>query len=78
MFITPIVFPMPESGLFAKIVYWNPVTPVLVTTRDWMTGAEASLLPQFLLVAVSASIVCIFSWVLFRLTMPYVIERLGS
>lgn len=78
LFVTPVVFPLPKEGIFAQIVYWNPVTPLLVTTRDWLTGSEVRLLPEFFLVTLVALGIFVVAWILFRLAMPYVIERLGS
>ena len=78
MFVTPVVFPLPKEGLFAQIVYWNPITPLLVTTRDWLTGSEAHLLPEFIWVSLITLGFFLVAWLLLRLAMPYAIERLGS
>ncbi len=78
MFITPVVFPLPKEGLFAQIVYWNPITPLLVTTRDWLTGSQPHLLPEFIVVSLLTLGFFLVSWCLLRLAMPYAIERLGS
>lgn len=78
IFITPVVFPLPHEGIFSQIVYWNPLTPLLVTTRDWLTGVEANLLPEFFSVTFVTLGIFFLSWILFRLTIPYVIERLGN
>lgn len=78
MFVTPVVFPLPKEGLFAQIVYWNPITPLLVTTRDWLTGSETHLLPEFIWVSLITLGFFLVAWLLLRLAMPYAIERLGS
>lgn len=78
LFATPIVFPLPKEGIFSQIVYWNPVTPLLVTTRDWLTGSEVELLPEFFFVTLITLGIFVAAWILLRLAMPYVIERLGN
>ena len=37
MLLTPVIYPVPQSGLAATIVQYNPLTPLVVTTRDWVT-----------------------------------------
>ena len=45
MYVTPVVFAMPESGLIAKLFALNPLTPLILTARNWLTGGS----PDFLL-----------------------------
>ncbi|MBL9136091.1 MAG: ABC transporter permease [Verrucomicrobiales bacterium] len=40
MLLTPVVYPPPTSGVGGWLAAWNPVSPVLATTRDWMTGRD--------------------------------------
>ncbi len=42
LLLTPVVYPVPESGTFATLVRWNPVTPLLVTTRELATTGVVS------------------------------------
>lgn len=46
MLLTPVVYPPPTSGFGGWLAAWNPVSPVLATTRDWMTG-QNPLSPYF-------------------------------
>ncbi len=44
MFLTPVLYPTPQSGLAGIIVALNPLTPLVTTTRDWLTlGATPHL-----------------------------------
>ena len=78
IFLTPIVYPLPHGGLFATVVRLNPVTPLLVTTRELTTGSSISDSAGFIVVSVSATLGLCLSWLVFRLSMPRVIERLGT
>ena len=40
MLLTPVIYPVPKSGVFAAIVQLNPVTPLLVTVRDQIGRAH--------------------------------------
>lgn len=78
MFVTPVVYPLPESGLFATIVRYNPVSSLLVTTRETLLDSELSLLPQCLVMSAVGLVGLLLAWVLYRVSLPYVIERSGA
>jgi lipopolysaccharide transport system permease protein len=78
IFLTPIVYPLPHSGLFATVVGLNPVTPLLMTTREFATGVTISDPVGFIVVSIAATLGLCLSWLVFRLSMPRVIERLGT
>lgn len=73
--ITPIVYPVPQSGVFSSIVKLNPVTPLLVTTRELAVGAIPSEPKNFLLVSLCTVGGFFFAWVLYRRAHPFIIER---
>jgi len=78
MYLSPVVFPMPKDGWAATLFQWNPLTPVIVTARDWLTGVAPAMLPQFLLVNAAALLLLLVVWVVYRLAMPILIERMSA
>ncbi|HKP47727.1 MAG TPA: ABC transporter permease [Pyrinomonadaceae bacterium] len=78
LFLTPIVYPVPQTGTFATIVKLNPVTPLLVTTRELATSGVVSDLSRFLIVSAVTLVGLLLTWVVFRLAMPLAIERVSS
>ena len=78
LFLTPVVYPVPTQGLFSNVVRFNPVTPLLVTTRELATTGVISDPLGFWLVSVIAMIALFVGWVLYRQAMPYVIERISA
>jgi lipopolysaccharide transport system permease protein len=78
LFLTPVVYPLPNKGLFGVLVKLNPVTPILVTTRELATTGNISDPFSFWLVSILTFIGLLLTWVAFRLAMPYVIERMSS
>lgn len=78
LFITPVVYPLPSEGVFARLVKFNPVTPLLVTTRELATTGILTQVTGFWLVSAIALIGLFLTWIFFRLAMPYVIERVSS
>jgi len=78
MYLTPVVFAMPKSGISATLFQLNPLTPVILTARDWLTGFTPEYLGYFVVVNVAAIALLLVFWVVFRLAMPILIERMGS
>lgn len=78
MYLSPVVFAMPKEGLAATLFQLNPLTPLILTARDWLTGLTPEYLGYFLVVNMITIVLLIVFWVVFRLAMPILIERMGS
>ncbi len=78
MLLTPIVDPPRTVGLAGWLTRWNPVSPVLVTSRDWLTGQSAPLEMRFVCVTAASCLLLLVAWFLYRLTMPILVERMGG
>jgi lipopolysaccharide transport system permease protein len=78
MLLTPVIYPVPKQGWFSAVVNWNPVTPLLVTIRDLATTGVVSDPTGFWVVSVLSLGFLLVSWVLYRLSMPFIIERMSS
>jgi lipopolysaccharide transport system permease protein len=78
LLVTPVVYPLPADGTFATLVRWNPVTPLLVTTRELATTGLVSDPQRFALVTAASLAGLVVTWVVFRVAMPFVVERVGS
>lgn len=78
LFLTPVVYPVPREGIFSVLVRLNPVTPLLVTTRELATAGVLSDPAGFWVASILTWIGLLLTWIAFRLAMPYVIERVSS
>ncbi len=78
MYATPVVFAMPASGLAARLFTLNPLTPLILTARDWLTGGAPAFLGYFAAVNLAAVLLLLVSWVGYRLAMPILIERMSA
>lgn len=72
--ITPIVYNPPAS--IAHLIAWNPITPLLSTTRDWLLTGKAVPTSGFAIVALGSCLLLVGSWLLYRLARPHLIVRL--
>jgi lipopolysaccharide transport system permease protein len=77
-FVTPIVYTPPNSSLLRTLVEWNPVTPLVRVTRDWMTTGGAESLGAFFLVMGSSCVLCASAWVFVRLALPHLTARMSG
>jgi lipopolysaccharide transport system permease protein len=78
MYLTPVVFPLPKAGWAATLIQLNPLTPLIVTARDWLTGTTPQLLASFLFVNALALLLLLVGWAIYRLAMPVLVERMSS
>lgn len=78
LFLTPVVYPVPTEGTFGLLVQLNPVTPLLVTTRELATTGIVSEPVGFWLVSMITLVGLLLTWITFRLAMPFVVERVSS
>lgn len=78
LFLTPVVYAVPNEGTFGYLVKLNPVTPLLVTTRELATTGVVSEPLGFWVVSAITIIGLLLTWIAFRLAMPFVVERVSS
>ena len=78
LFLTPVVYPIPNEGLFSLLVKLNPATPLLVTTRELAIAEAISEPVSFWIVSILTFMGLLLTWIAFRLSLPYVIERVSS
>jgi lipopolysaccharide transport system permease protein len=78
VFLTPVVYQVPRGGVFGAIVNFNPVTPLLVTTRELASGGTVSDPFGFFLVSALTLAALLPAWAAYRLAMPFVVERWSS
>jgi lipopolysaccharide transport system permease protein len=78
MYVTPVVFPMPKAGWTAMLFQFNPLTPLILTSRDWITGQPSTTLGYFLAVNLATLALLLVFWAIYRLAMPILIERMSA
>ncbi|PKD21132.1 hypothetical protein APR41_12005 [Salegentibacter salinarum] len=75
MYITPVVYAVPDSGLMKTIMEINPFTPVILTCRDIITGASSDYLVYFLIIMTLCIPLFLVALILYRISIPILIER---
>ena len=78
MFLTPVLYPPPQSGLAAAVARWNPLSPLVVVTRNWLTTGAMTGLAQFAVISAATVILLLAGWLIYRLALPHIIARIGN
>ena len=78
MLLTPVIYPPPSEGILAKIMNLNPITPLILAVRDCIfTGFPRPLIP-FVTVCGITFLLLFLGWIIYRLALPILIERMEA
>ncbi len=77
-FATPVVYPPPETFPLSLLAVINPVSPPLIAARDLITKGYVSNWDSFLVIAGVTLVLLLLGWVIYRLALPIIIERISA
>lgn len=78
MYLTPVVYNIPETGIMKVVMTYNPFTPLIMTTRDLAVGQSPEFLNYFFGLTVVGACLLILSLVIYRVSIPVIVERLSA
>ncbi len=78
MYVTPVVYSVPKEGVMKTIMEWNPFAPLILTTRDFVIGAEPLYLSYFLGIIVICIPLLILGLLFYRISIPIIVERMSA
>ena len=56
----------------------NPVTPVIVSGRSFITGSGEAMTTALVAVAVGSLLVGLLALMIYKVALPFIVERLGG
>jgi lipopolysaccharide transport system permease protein len=78
MFLTPVIYAAGTTGVLGEITAVNPLTPMFEVMRGFLFGGIGAYLVEFGIVcAVMFAVVCV-AWVVYRLSLPMLVERIEA
>jgi lipopolysaccharide transport system permease protein len=78
VFLTPVAYPPTTPGILGKIMNLNPITPLLMGAKNLVTtGIPENLNPFFIVFALTL-VMLFIGWIIYRLALPIIIERIGA
>lgn len=75
MYITPVVYAIPENGIMRTVMMANPFTPVILTGRDILVGTEPEFLGYYLIIVLACIPLFLISLIAYRISIPIIVER---
>ena len=78
MLLTPVVYPPQMGGIAGWLATWNPLSPLMVTARECLTGQTLTMLGPFFVVTAASLLLILVGLIGFRIAMPHLIERMGG
>ena len=78
MYLTPVVYPMPEEGWAATVILLNPMTSIILNARNWLTGMAPEHIGAFIITNAILLVILFIAWIIYRAAMPMLIERMNA
>ncbi|MGV0923047.1 ABC transporter permease [Empedobacter tilapiae] len=76
MYTTPIVYQEMKNPFLNKLVSVNPLTPIINSTRNLLTGYGWDQPMYLLLIFVISILVMLIGWIFYRVSIPIIVERM--
>lgn len=77
-YLTPIVYAPPDHGIGALISLYNPISPLIKFPREIIISGQVTDLQPFLIVSCVTFFMLFSGWILYRISMPHLIERIAA
>ena len=78
MYLSPVVFPLATTGWTGTLMRLNPLTPLILNARAWFTGQPPQLMGEWALTIGGSAVLLLLVWMVYRLAMPILIERMSA
>ncbi|MBU2939557.1 ABC transporter permease [Lacinutrix sp. C3R15] len=78
MYVTPVVYAIPKTGIMHTLMTWNPITPLVLTARDLVVGFHPVYVNYFLGVLLVCIPLLFLGLIIYRISIPIIVERLSA
>lgn len=79
IYISAVIFPKPKTDTMASwVINLNPLSHLVTFSRDIFTGMPLESFTEFSIISIFSIMLLIFGLFMYRITMPIIIERMGS
>jgi ABC-type polysaccharide/polyol phosphate export systems, permease component len=77
-FVTPVIYPPPQTFPYSLVNTLNPVSPILIGARDLLTKGVLMNAPWFFGICGFTLLGLLVAWLIFHVSIPIIIERMSS
>lgn len=78
IFLTPVAYPPTMAGLLGDIIRINPITPLLMAAKDLLCNEIPGNMVHFFVIFGSTIVLLLIGWVIYRVALPIIVERIGA
>lgn len=78
MYVTPVVYAIPKTGIMHHLMTWNPITPLVLTARDLVVGINPEHVSYFIGVMLICIPLLFLGLIIYRISIPIIVERLSA
>lgn len=78
MYVTPVVYAMPREGIMRQLMEINPFTPIILTSRNILTGSTPEYFAYYLAVLAVCIPLFLVGLVAYRISIPIIVERMSA
>jgi lipopolysaccharide transport system permease protein len=78
MYASPVVYAIPKDGIMKLVMEYNPLTPIILTARDVAVGMTPEFIGYFLIVIGTCIPLLFLALVIYRISIPVIVERLSA
>lgn len=78
MFLTPVIYSVSAAGVLTKVMRVNPLTPMFEVTREFLFGGVGPYMVELGIVSGVTLALAGLGWILYRLALPIIIERIEA
>lgn len=75
LFLMPVAYPLPESGILGAVNHWNPLAHIIVGCRQAVLYGSISNLKAYIYSSIFCIVVFLVSWRFFHLVETKIPER---
>jgi len=76
MYTTPVVYQEIKNPFLAKLVNFNPLTPIINSVRNLLTGYFWDQPMYLLIIGFITLLIILLGWIFYRVSIPIIIERM--
>lgn len=77
MYVTPVVYAIPKTGIMKTVMELNPFTPMILTARDLIVGFPPEYLTYYFIVIAISVPLFLLALLFYRVSIPVLVERLN-
>lgn len=78
MYVTPVVYAIPKTGVMKTVMELNPFTPIILTARDLAVGMTPIYGTYFLIVIACCIPLLFIALLFYRISIPVLVERMSA